>query len=66
MFAYEQADFEDIKKYRIDMLGIDYYFPIRVKARETAYDKDVFHPEFYYEPWEMPGRKYNADRGWEI
>lgn len=66
MFAYEQADFEDIKKYRIDMLGIDYYFPIRVKARETAYDKDVFHPEFYYEPWEMPGRKYNANRGWEI
>ena len=62
MFAYEQADFEDIKKYRIDMLGIDYYFPIRVKARETAYDKDVFHPEFYYEPWVMPGRKYNADR----
>ena len=46
---YEQADFEEHQKYRIDMLGIDYYFPIRVKARETAYDKDVFHPEFYYE-----------------
>lgn len=66
MFRYEDGDMEEIKKYKIDMLGIDYYFPIRVKARDDAYQGEVFHPEYYYEPWEMPGRKYNADRGWEI
>lgn len=61
-----------IKPYKEDgcRLGVMLHMtPIYARsgeARETAYDKDVFHPEFYYEPWEMPGRKYNADRGWEI
>ena len=25
-----------------------------------------FHPNFYYEEWEMPGRRMNPFRGWEI
>lgn len=66
MFSYEEEDMLCIKKNRIDLLGIDYYFPIRVKARELKYHFDVFHPEFYYEKWNKPDRKFNADRGWEI
>lgn len=66
MFSFQPEDLTVIKENTIDMLGIDYYFPIRVKARERAYVEDVFHPEFYYEQWVMPGRKFNSDRGWEI
>lgn len=66
MFHYEEGDMECIRKNRIDMFGIDYYFPIRVKARESVFSGEVFHPENYYEPYVMPGRKFNADRGWEI
>lgn len=66
MFAYQEEDMQVIRENRVDMFGTDYYFPIRVKARETEFDKEAFHPEFYYEPWVMPGRRFNADRGWEI
>lgn len=65
MFTYEQNDLQEIHDYKIDILGIDYYFPIRVKARESAFEGD-FHPLYYYEPWVKPDRKYNKDRGWEI
>lgn len=65
LFTYTQEDLDFIKSYQIDILGVDYYFPIRVKARESEYI-GPFHPEKYYEPWVMPGRKFNADRGWEI
>lgn len=65
LFTYTQEDLDVIKTYQIDILGVDYYFPIRVKARESAY-VGAFHPEKYYEPWIMPNRKFNADRGWEI
>lgn len=65
MFSYEEEDFVHIHEYRIDMLGIDYYFPIRVQARKTPYT-GAFHPQMYYEPWIKEDRKFNADRGWEI
>ena len=66
MFDCTEEDMEQIRSYRIAMLGADYYFPIRVKARESAYTKEAFHPEVFYEPWVMPGRRFNSDRGWEI
>lgn len=66
MFNYRDGDLEEIKNHKIDVLGVDYYFPIRVKARESRFDKTAFHPEYYYEPWVMPERKFNSDRGWEI
>lgn len=65
MFTYQEGDFDSMKKYRIDILGTDYYFPIRVKARESEHD-GPFHPEKYYEKWVMPDRKFNSDRNWEI
>lgn len=66
MFQYEQGDMQIIRENRISMFGIDYYFPIRVKARESVYTGKAFHPEVYYEPWVMPERRFNSDRGWEI
>lgn len=66
MFSYEEEDMQMIRDHRVDIFGIDYYFPIRVKARESRYDKKAFHPEVYYEPWVMPDRRFNSDRGWEI
>lgn len=66
MFQYHEGDMEVIRDYRVDLFGTDYYFPIRVKAREEAYAGEVFHPEYYYEPWVMPERRFNSDRGWEI
>lgn len=65
LFSYRQEDLKLIAQNRIDILGLDYYFPIRVKARESKYD-GKFHPEKYYEKWIMPNRKFNADRGWEV
>ncbi len=65
LFTYEKEDLKLIHDYRIDILGLDYYFPIRVQARETDYE-GVFHPTKYYEPYIKPDRRFNADRGWEI
>lgn len=65
LFNYYPNDLETIKKYQIDILGIDYYFPIRVKARTKPYTGS-FHPKKYYEYHIWPKREFNEDRGWEI
>ena len=65
MFSYKEEDLQHIRAHRIDMLGIDYYFPIRVQARRHPYT-GPFHPKLYYEPWIKEDRKFNADRGWEV
>ncbi|WP_256961563.1 family 1 glycosylhydrolase [Thermoanaerobacterium thermosaccharolyticum] len=43
------------------------YAPARVKARDSAWNPSTpFHPSYYYEKFELPGRKMNLSRGWEI
>lgn len=52
---------------RIDLLGINYYRPRRVKARETPLDEPHgFVPERFFEEYIMPGRRMNTSRGIEI
>jgi 6-phospho-beta-glucosidase len=52
---------------KIDLLGINYYQPRRVKARMTAIQPGTpFLPDWFFENYEMPGRKMNPYRGWEI
>jgi 6-phospho-beta-glucosidase len=52
---------------KVDVLGVNYYQPRRVKARETALsDDEPFMPERFFDYYEMPGRKMNPYRGWEI
>lgn len=65
LFEYEKEDLELIQENTIDLLGIDYYFPIRVQARKTPYE-GPFSPHVYYEDYIWPEREFNADRGWEI
>ena len=65
MFTYTEEDLQHIRAHRIAMLGIDYYFPIRVQSRSHPYS-GPFHPKQFYEPWIKEDRKFNADRGWEV
>ncbi|MPQ43856.1 glycoside hydrolase family 1 protein [Clostridium tarantellae] len=55
-----------IKDNTIDFLGVNYYQPRRVKCREEILTEETWTPEKYFEPYEMPGRRMNPHRGWEI
>lgn len=63
----EEGDLELIKNHTVDLLGINYYQPRRVKAKEHLPHPDApFMPERFFDHYEMPGRKMNRHRGWEI
>lgn len=64
--VYEDQDLEIIKQNTIDFLGVNYYQPRRVKAKETEVNREVFMPDWFFDNYEMPGRKINPHRGWEI
>ena len=52
---------------RIDVLGVNYYHPFRVQA--PAIDPESLQPwlpDIYFDHYELPGRKMNLDKGWEI
>lgn len=67
MPAMEEGDLELIQENTIDLLGINYYQPRRVKAKEHMPHPDApFMPDHYFDSFEMPGRKMNVYRGWEI
>ncbi len=60
-------ELEIIKNNTLDFVGINLYHPNRVQLRTTAINKDApFHPNFFYEEFNMPGKKMNPHRGWEI
>ncbi|MGL5230841.1 MAG: glycoside hydrolase family 1 protein [Cetobacterium sp.] len=65
MPEYKEEELLIIKENTVDFLGINYYFPRRVKAKEIK-DEKVTGPHSFYDDYEMPGRKFNQDRGWEI
>ena len=51
----------------MDYLGINLYFPKRVRSPRYEWNKETpFHPEYYYEEFSLPGRRMNTSRGWEI
>lgn len=63
----QAGDCELIAEGKIDLLGVNYYMPRRVKARDNAVNPDApFMPEHFFDYYEMPGRKMNPHRGWEI
>lgn len=56
-----------IRENTVDWLGINYYQPRRVKAKEfMSHPDSPFMPERFFDPYELPGRKMNLYRGWEI
>ncbi|WP_375748675.1 glycoside hydrolase family 1 protein [Vibrio sp. HN007] len=62
-----EGDCELLASGKIDLLGVNYYQPRRVKARANAVNPESpFMPEWFFDSYEMPGRKMNPHRGWEI
>ncbi|VBB06991.1 Hypothetical protein LUCI_2235 [Lucifera butyrica] len=67
MIDVEAAELAIIKANPVDVLGFNYYTPKRVKARTAAWNPAVkFNPRYYYDDYELQGRKMNPSRGWEI
>ncbi|MCG0276748.1 MAG: glycoside hydrolase family 1 protein [Thermosediminibacteraceae bacterium] len=63
----EKEDKELIKNNVIDILGVNYYQPKRVKAKEHLPNPhSPIMPEWFFDYYEMPGRRMNVYRGWEI
>ncbi|GJA83242.1 hypothetical protein KAM448_35510 [Aeromonas caviae] len=64
MPVVQSGDCELLAAGKIDLLGVNYYQPRRVKARMTAINPDSpFLPDWFFENYEMPGRKMNPYRG---
>ncbi|MGG5342251.1 glycoside hydrolase family 1 protein [Enterococcus sp. AZ192] len=62
-----EEDIALISETKIDLLGINYYRPRRVKAKEYLPNPQVFFsPEWFFDEYVMPGRRMNASRGIEI
>ncbi|MDS0528147.1 glycoside hydrolase family 1 protein [Clostridium sp. SHJSY1] len=56
-----------IKENTIDFLGVNYYQPRRVKAKESDFDiARGWMPDKYFDNYDMPGKRLNPYRGWEI
>ncbi|WP_028273210.1 glycoside hydrolase family 1 protein [Atopococcus tabaci] len=67
LFDHTEEELAVIKDNPVDFLGINLYYPKRVQAPRYEWNKDTpFHPEMYYDPFELPGRRMNKSRGWEI
>lgn len=67
MPTYTQEDIEIIKENTAQILGINYYEPRRAKAKENVVNPNSpFMPEWLFDSYILPGRKFNQYRGWEI
>ncbi|MEQ4531895.1 MAG: glycoside hydrolase family 1 protein [Mixta sp.] len=63
----QPGDSELLAAGRVDLLGINYYQPRRVKCRDAQVNPhSPFMPEWFFDHYAMPGRKMNPYRGWEI
>lgn len=51
---------------RCEIMGINYYFPRRVQAKKNGYDYPITKPESFADDYQLPNRRFNIDRGWEI
>lgn len=61
-------DLAIIAENTVDLLGVNYYQPRRAKAKETPVETrpEGLLPEDFYDVYDMPGKKMNPYRGWEI
>lgn len=66
MWESTEEELEIIKNNTVDFLGVNYYQPRRVKAREEEFTGETWAPERYFDNYDMPGKRMNPHRGWEI
>lgn len=64
----EKKELETVKNNKVDYLGVNYYQPRRIKAKENIPNPQApIMPETFFDYYtEMPGRRMNTSRGWEI
>lgn len=63
----QKDDKKLIQNNKIDFIGINYYQPRRVKAKSCMPNPEApILPDNFFDNYEMPGRKMNVYRGWEI
>ncbi len=66
-FEHTKEELGIINRNKVDYVGLNLYFPHRVQARTSAWNERIpFHPAYYYEKFDLPGKKMNPYRGWEI
>ncbi len=65
MWTNTPAQWDSIKKYQIDFLGINYYQPLRIKAPVNKISKELPN-QLYYNDYQKPNIRINKSRGWEI
>lgn len=66
-FDPAKEDLEVIQQHTVDFLGINQYYPKRVRAPYYQWNAETpFHPERFYENFDLPGKQMNRSRGWEI
>ncbi|MBW4846131.1 MULTISPECIES: glycoside hydrolase family 1 protein [Clostridia] len=62
-----KEDLEVIRQNTVDFLGVNYYHPFRVCAKANIPNPAApFMPEYYFDIYDMPGKRMNPYRGWEI
>jgi 6-phospho-beta-glucosidase len=67
LFEYKENEINIIKNNKVDFLGVNYYFPRRIQGKINKEDKgEVWLPEDYFDNYDMPGKRVNPYRGWEI
>ncbi len=66
LFKQEKEDNKIFKENIVDFLGINYYFPRRIQAKESVIEDDKFFPDNYFDYYDMPNKRMNPYRGWEI
>lgn len=63
---FTDQDIKDLYQGRCEIMGVNYYFPRRVQAKVNGYDSPITMPESFADSYQMPDRRFNQDRGWEI
>lgn len=61
----EEGDFDLIDKYGMDFVGVNYYFPTRIMEAEDP-TSGTLPNQKYYNHYDMPGKRVNPYRGWEV
>lgn len=67
LWQTEAEDEQLFKENTVDFLGVNFYHPNRVKAPDISPNSvGDWVPSRYYDNYDMPGRRMNIDKGWEI